>query len=545
MALSVKKTLIKNNKTKIYTIVESEFNPSIEQEAKEYFEEYKNKGWIVDCEYSSPIWNFKKDLKKSNATRLKFDIDMFKELKAALKTYAMIKRTSINPIRVRSDVDDIKKAIIASNGFNEKYLSFLEDEVSDSTKPYNMAKAIIGFTTFINHPLLDEIKSSMSVFQPEDPKVRKLVKYEDLLLFGRTIDDFQSEWTEKEKLLYYPIILWWRLTNIIPLRTQEFIDIVRDCLVKRKDGKFFIRLPREKQKAIHKRDLPIEDKVPINRTIYDLISDYIHLTDKYGDSEQLLSTKAYIAANEKNKDYSDYWHKSRLYALLKRFYDNIVVMKYGNIHNIERIKPMDTRHYAFMNLKLQGINELTIARLGGHRRINSQMHYQNHMDEFADSYVYSLTQLRRFKKQDSNPKEHIDESHPLVIKSRIKAEDDFEHFHKLDPYGACTYDLESNGCPYGGECRQCGGEYFYLSKEELKDPECIKWFEDYSRALGKMIREKIALMRAASKGMEYDFSNLEWFNVGDEELKTLSRDISSIMIKKSIVDSFLEDEFNE
>ncbi|WP_147533381.1 tyrosine-type recombinase/integrase [Bacillus marasmi] len=544
MSVSRKKTLTVDKNVEFYTVVESEYKPSVEQEAIELFEKYKNDGWIVNCEYSSEIWYFKLELDKPNTRLIKFDIDMFKEHKAALKAFAMFEGTRIIPSNVQRNVNYIKAAILATNGFNEKYLTFLEDEVAESDKPYDMAQTVIRFISFINHPLLDEIESSMSIFKPRKVESRKLIVFRDLLLFGHTIDIFQQECSSKEKLIYYPIILWWRITNIIPLRTKEFIDITRNCL-KKKNNKFFIILPREKQQPKNKRELPIEDEIPISESIYNLIYDYIQLTDEYGESKQLLSTQAYVKAMEiKNNQYNDYWHSSRLRTLLDKFYNDIVVQKYGNRHDIQRLKPMDTRHYAFMNLKLQGFNELTIARMGGHKTIKAQMYYTNHMEEFADSYVYCLTKLRRFRKHDSNPIDYINESHPLVIKSRLQDSKKHKHKYKMTPYGICTYDLESNGCPFGGECRHCW-DWFYLSEAELKDTECLKWLGDHSRTLGKLIREKIAFMKEASKGMEYDFSNLKWFNVGDEELRTLSRDISSLMLSKSVVDSFLEGEFYE
>ncbi|QNK47584.1 site-specific integrase [Brevibacterium sp. PAMC23299] len=542
MSLASKKVLTQSNTMEIYVNEQYTFDQLGIKEAIQKFQDNKDEGVIVNCEYSSDIWFLKSEKVKSNRVKIEFDIDLYKELKEALKTFVAFEITRITSGNVRQNVQYIKKAILASNGFKEELITNLEDEIATSYKPYEMSRAVKSFMYFIDHPLKQDYSYSLDIFRPKEPQTRTLVNFKDLLLFGQKVDEFQASWNEREKLLYFPIIIWWRLTCIIPLRTGEFVGIKRNCLID-KGGNFFIQLPRTKQKAKNKRDLDIEDVVPLNESVYKLIQEYIDFTEVFGEAEQLLSTKAYIAGLGMKKNFADEWYPVRLSKLINHFYDNVIIKKMGLSPEIERIKPMDTRHYAFMNLKLSGVNELTIARLGGHRTIHAQEHYFKHLDEFADSYVYSLTRLRRFKMLDSKLIEYKDENDLIIQKSRIrnpKKED-----LKMHPFGVCTFpDIRVMGCPKEGECRHCT-EWFRLTKAELENPLCYEWYQDHSNYLAKRIRESIALMRAASKGLEYDFSNLQWFSIADEELKTLSRDISAIMIQKSIVDSVLEEMLNE
>ncbi|MDY0409804.1 site-specific integrase [Paracerasibacillus soli] len=55
-----------------------------------------------------------------------------------------------------------------------------------------------------------------------------------------------------------------------------------------------------------------------------------------------------------------------------------------------KIRPNDTRHFAFLNLMTQGYHPVEIARLGGHVSIYSQYHYHQHLEYWVDSEVLEL-----------------------------------------------------------------------------------------------------------------------------------------------------------
>src|SRR5699024_12777022 len=55
-----------------------------------------------------------------------------------------------------------------------------------------------------------------------------------------------------------------------------------------------------------------------------------------------------------------------------------------------KIRPNDTRHFAFLNLMTQGYHPVEIARLGGHNSLNSQYHYHQHVEYWVASEVMEL-----------------------------------------------------------------------------------------------------------------------------------------------------------
>ncbi|BCD15390.1 hypothetical protein [Bacillus cereus] len=71
------------------------------------------------------------------------------------------------------------------------------------------------------------------------------------------------------------------------------------------------------------------------------------------------------------------------YRAIERVYDFKVEQEY-------QLRPNDTRHLAFMSLMMQGYSPVEIARLGGHKTIQTQVHYSSHKEYWVDSEVFKL-----------------------------------------------------------------------------------------------------------------------------------------------------------
>jgi hypothetical protein len=178
------------------------------------------------------------------------------------------------------------------------------------------------------------------------------------------------------------------------MRISEFCNIKRECIFP-SNGSYFIILPRNKQPASHRR-VQVVDTLEVTKDIYYLIYNYIQVTNPYGKSETLISYKSLISndiesgAFRVTKKDKNNFHKDIFRQLLKRFYNEIVYGVYKK--SVERkVRPNDTRHFAFCSLMMQGISPLEIARLGGHSSIESQYHYSNHTEYFIDVEVDKLT----------------------------------------------------------------------------------------------------------------------------------------------------------
>lgn len=71
-------------------------------------------------------------------------------------------------------------------------------------------------------------------------------------------------------------------------------------------------------------------------------------------------------------------------------------------NEVEKIQPMDTRHFAIMNMILQDVPMAAVMNLAGHSEIISTFHYYQHLDNFVFNYTYHLA--KKFNKKDTPQK---------------------------------------------------------------------------------------------------------------------------------------------
>src|SRR5699024_2662081 len=285
--------------------------------------------------------------------------------------------------RETMDLDDLKERLKKDRqGIATVYeninvsLNFLTFSESDSFYAY--------------HRPLKDIKKGL----PTESFPRQLPSGKDVLKLDSCINQYFADGISlSSRLFFAPILLWWKITNIIPLRISEFCTIKRECITQH-NGKYYIMLPREKSPAV-KRRVQIIDTLEITKEIFDLIDHYIRLTDPHGESKTLISYRTLLMLAKKHtgrwgkKDRS-YFNRHNFTRLLESFYREVVYGKYQNSINRE-VRPNDTRHFAFCSLLMQGISPVEIARLGGHSTIETQYHYANHTEYFIDVEVQKLT----------------------------------------------------------------------------------------------------------------------------------------------------------
>lgn len=209
--------------------------------------------------------------------------------------------------------------------------------------------------------------------------------------FQKILNEPQSE-EVKELLLVYPLVIWWKLTNLIPMRATEFSLLKRDCIFI-KNKKHYIKLRRIKQKKNRNR-VQVPDNLLIDEEMYNLIENYVALTNQYGRTDTLISYRSIMFVKDSeliNKDTNNFGRK-RLYRLIKWFYKTMETTYGCNISDEYQLAPNDTRHLAFVSLMMQGYSPIEIARLGGHTTIRAQYHYSVHKEYWVDCEVFKLMQ---------------------------------------------------------------------------------------------------------------------------------------------------------
>ena len=312
----------------------------------------------------------------------------------------------------------IKKFIVETSDFTT-ILEKNDDEIRFlcTMNGISYIYRIIDYLDFaINNRFMEEHKADfikwkrkLSLIVQKDNNAqnsRTLPSNRDIELFQYYLHHFKEN--EKDTDLYnlfYPLIIWWELSIVIPIRPSEITYMMeRNCIFE-SNNIYYIKIHRIKSNLIKKYDIPVMKKICISRELYDLIDKYINLVSYDNKSETLFSIKflkeCFLNVKAKYKDftfniqtftryYDDYtkFEGVDLYQLLDMFYDYYIGTRKNTSLKIERLRVGDTRHIAFSSLLLQGINPIDIAMIGGHTSLMSLDSYVNHVELYIDSEIY-------------------------------------------------------------------------------------------------------------------------------------------------------------
>lgn len=459
-------------------------------EAKTYIEELiKDNRWLVG-DFEDDIWVLEHSLYKGS--RIKFDFSSFNRFIFKHNQHEnfvdIVKCWCVNNIKNYAGPEALLKPLIFafenSQGFSENHADELIRKIDESngTNHFKMTftNALFNFFDFyeseinaIYIPKLIEYRSKINYKNP----VRKLPPSREILLFSDflerdfdfLINNFESDEDALNSLLtVYPIYIWWNLTNVIPMRANEFCSIERDCLFI-KNGEYYIRLPRQKQKI--RSNIQIIDELSISKELYEDIQKYIDITNKYGNSDTLISYRSLLDISHPAGNYvrnamtrdKDHFGRAKFQVLLASYYKRIEKVFNYKFDKENEVSPNDTRHFAFISLMMQGFSPIEIARLGGHKIIESQYHYSYHTEYWVDCEVFKL--MKKIKNNSSNVQNISDD-----IKMKALIVNNAETKIKMN-IGYCTdieQKCESSKCYF---CSHWGidKDEFLMKKEEIKN----------------------------------------------------------------------------
>jgi hypothetical protein len=391
------------------------FNINDKQSYEESFLNLVKEG-IITGDYSSNTWKGmgNKYLRTLEFSEFEYNRSIYEALKAFVVTQLYHKRISLDTVTSR--LNCIKTSIALTQNFNIDYIleldNFLESLAEVTAKEYIMAT--VYYLLFNPGDAVKEYLEMLSSREEWDVTInpRELPNAESIIIFSNIIEEYMQTASPENKVKYYPIYLWWRITSVIPMRPTEFLKIKRDCLTPTKNGGFRMHITRAKKKPnpfSKKINIPFCDSFDITHEINDLITDYIELAG-IENEEYLLPLSVYSRYSkypsmvEEKSTLKNRFNYRHLGNLLNRFYNEIVKEQYtvvrsqeeiteDNQQAIVKLKLGDTRHLAFCSLMIQGFNPLTIASLGGHRNLDSQMNYHQHLDSYMECHTYLLKKL--------------------------------------------------------------------------------------------------------------------------------------------------------
>lgn len=445
------------------------------------------------------------------------------ELKDKAKCWILNYLLTIKPRSAESYLRRLKIFLTLTN-----YLSLVDiDEIESSI---NSLPSSVRYPTLISGVnFLDYIygsrptDSNMELFLNElrllSPKYllssipRNLPPFKDVVRFSFILTSYAKIWDTKTELKFLPILIWWKLTSVIPMRPSEFCSIKRNCL-SIKGNEYFITLPRQKQRATTK-NLEVPDTLPVSEEIYTLIKRYSIISEPFGETNTLISAAVYrktmiqFPSQVRKRIFnSKYFVTYMLKNLLNAFYLEVLYEIYGlepimklkrtNEGNITKkpvideefdefitekqiikIQPNDTRHFSICSMMIQGFNPLTIARMAGHQHLESQYHYQKHIEFFVDSKVYEGILVNRLINTTGADHFHSALAIKNIINRSLAPEKMFKYKEEVE-IGYCTDELKRCESRF---CILCSKSWIPREEIENNFREIIELKDEFKKKL--------------------------------------------------------------
>ncbi|WEV20058.1 site-specific integrase [Clostridium perfringens] len=325
----------------------------------------------------------------------------------------------------------------------------------------------LEFCEYVKLPqkLAEDLDSCVFNLKRKATASKVIPTFEDIFAFADIINDITYNKNLYNYFEYFPILLWWKITSIIPNRPTEFLSINFNC-ISEKNGNYYIEIKRSKAKSrfLIKNRYDLEDYyksqlIPINKSLYDFIFKYQKMVKEICNEKEpklIIPGEIFLKYGNNKKKPSrelnpNIFTDVDLYSLLQKFYTNVVKCEYGktpistfecknNKENvIQKLTPYDTRHIAIINLILLGNEPQTVMELAGHEKIQTTQGYYNHIEAFSTSYALSYGKRLKLQKKsvlyniNCIPKSNSQNTLNIILNKseKTKVDGGFCHYPKI------------------------------------------------------------------------------------------------------------------
>lgn len=461
----------------------------------EMFQKLKDESIIRNISYNDIEWVLQRA--DGHKNHIKFDMGIRPLVNEKLRHYILLKlhkqKVSVHTASIH--LKAIKTELLETHFLDKDYIHTYREQVgsyNDTRKKY-----LFAFMDFLKFCQLENAKEYFAVVDGTPMRYpqrsRELPCYQSIILFDYIINDFIKRKNIMEKARYYPVLIWWKVSSVIPLRPGEVYQLPKDCVFE-KNGKYYIHIERIKNRFKRRQySKPVIKDFEINDDVYFTIRDYVDYISEFDDTEYLFSVKSLKkVAGIRSKDIDvKRLTQSSMGTIYKRFKKEVIEQEYGyhivplgqrkDRNDIEEIKMGDVRHLAIINLMMMGYNPLYIMELAGHQRLNTQMGYYNHVDTFATAKSHVLKEM--IKKNNGSLYLNEYNSGDYVLQKTLLGDSYYNLPLVFDGKGRCR----SKNFPYDCVCTECifcphfipdrnlSKDYYdELKKENEKDMEALQ-----------------------------------------------------------------------
>ncbi|OMF77878.1 hypothetical protein [Paenibacillus peoriae] len=536
------KSIINSGSINIEVIQKIQFDATKLDYYEDLFQSMKTSGYLIAEAFNSIIW-FIKDELEATPQKLVFDIEVYRDLNNALKGYALIMRMSGSSKQtIVTHINLLKKAIIQSNAFHDLDAFEIYLHGLSTNSAYVTALALRYFFDFYSLVESDSCLQILSKLEYPKNTNRSLPPFNEVFEFNDIINEFTENEPKNspQKLYFYIVELWWYVTNIVPMRPNEFLRMRQKCMEHKRDGTYWMEIPRSKSLSQTLEKEIWYQWIQINYKTFAILNQYVNQLD------ELVPNSLYLFPSEIHNKFVKQCNKKKIYRDIKfltttqlngwidRFYQEIVEQRYG-VYVHHKIRGGDTRHFAIINMFLQGYNMLSISRMAGQTRIESPEHYYSHMKNLAETYTYRLASLRM---KEVNVEEQLSTGffglrRKAYDTGKMYNEEELAYLRDVE-FGKCRDQDFPNNCIE--DCRHCPSYIFFPPINQYT--EGIKWLEDHSEAITQKMNQQVKMMGIIfGKSTELNAEEVQ------NELKQASRNLQHHMDQKINVDMQLLENF--
>jgi len=554
--LSLKKNISVVNSWTMFEVLKtkSEFDDSFIEESKIKFKEYKDQGIIKNSLFDDETWQMYDEY---NNQGIYFDINKdsynlhykketgmtHERFTECLKAFVIFCIGDYVLNTLASFVNDIKKICAVS--------IFMLDEINISITFPNVSETFFETLPMENENAKEQIVASLILYAESKISYntiqnrRELSDFMSYFKFGYLLDKYWKQTiSEDERLFYYPVYLWWKITGIIPTRPREFILTPRNCLT-RENGTSMLILRKSNLKGSNRKvNYNIEKdyikvQFPISESLADEIEMYIKMTEKYPDNElhTLFRAEPHFAKfNMKKSRVNRFYTYVNLSCVLRIFYYEILQENYGlkvslskgeldysfDNDNIQFINLGETRHISMINAIAEGCSPEIVMQMAGHESVDMSAHYYSNMSTYVECRTYA--KFMAMKQEDINYILGKNCYIPSNVETFIKLENDARCYSKALAEGDMTDCIAASGengeigyCPSCRFYRQGGFGYFFTNTDIYKNK--IDTDLEYLQKIVKLVRQgkgmnediREALLRFKSDRHDYELYLFEKF----------------------------------
>ena len=408
-----------------------EINHEILNRAVDIFNEYKERGIILNDNWNDTSWTLTNQIKNVGLTLIDFNGKNimpwigcdYRCYQDCVKAYIAFNLGELS----LSSLREITNTLTALAGKTSEEAILANEHINHINGLLQIIPGGSDERDFVIETLTEKAERSRN---HKTGNQRRLADFTSYLKFNEIINEFWLAANEKQKLFYFPLYFWWNLTAILPLRPTEFLLTPRDCLETGGNGENILTIRRTKLKGgLEKIAYRIKDdyerkKYTIDENLASELRSYLKATENMrqtGVDTLFVWEPHYRYFGTSASPSCKYYSYSNLNTCLRYFYQEVIN---AQSYELNPICLGDTRHIAMVNLIISGGSPVICKELAGHSDIEISSNYFSNISNLVECAT-----IARWRKTKGGKTDIIGESRfPIAVSKEL---------HRL-PSGWCA-----------------------------------------------------------------------------------------------------------